>query len=393
MLENLKTVPWEKLHHAYGSAEDTPIHLRNLASADSGLREEAFDQLSYSIVHQGSVYEAAIYAVPFLVELLQAESVQAKQNILRLLIEIAAGGSWHESHKRFTNLLDPTTEEYQQATQEEKGWISRIRTALWEYIDVFIGFLWDENDEIFGCATQLLTYFRGLDPDRVQKIAGLMSEEQREVRKADLVFLLGALDRARFMPLFEELFEQSPVELIRLAAAVNFGFGSQEFPEAMAEFVSAIVLRNDPELIAQYYTLGAAHDYWYDLARILVLADPIYPDKCAPVFIQEIEKRAFGSDSHLMAVLLMAFFRDKKMQTEAPNAVQKAAVYAVAKVAYPQPLHTYCNAVDVLRTFGLPATRAAIDGYLGFPNEENAGFAGPEKAAIAEYRKRRGEGR
>lgn len=73
MLEGLDQINWGELGHAYGSAEDLPDLLRQLASPDEQSRNNALYQLYGTIWHQGTVYQATAYAVPFLLELLQAD--------------------------------------------------------------------------------------------------------------------------------------------------------------------------------------------------------------------------------------------------------------------------------------------------------------------------------
>ena len=100
MLETLDEIPWKRLTHAYGKASDTPGNIRKLASASRSKREDALDKLWFSIIHQGSVYEAAAYAVPFLVELATHAQVEDRHEILSLLQDIAIGSGWHQNHQR-----------------------------------------------------------------------------------------------------------------------------------------------------------------------------------------------------------------------------------------------------------------------------------------------------
>lgn len=65
MLAGVDDIPWHDLRHAYGPADDVPVLLRALALR-SGEAGDALDALYGSICHQGSVYSATPYAVPFL---------------------------------------------------------------------------------------------------------------------------------------------------------------------------------------------------------------------------------------------------------------------------------------------------------------------------------------
>jgi hypothetical protein len=69
---DLDRVAWPKVHHAYGPADDVPGLLRALTGEDQEIVAEAEQELWSSLVHQGSVYEATVVAVPFLARLAAA---------------------------------------------------------------------------------------------------------------------------------------------------------------------------------------------------------------------------------------------------------------------------------------------------------------------------------
>jgi hypothetical protein len=97
MLEGLSAIPWAELDHAYGSAEEVPLWLRQLAAEDAGVRDRAMRQLENCLEHQGTLWPATAAAVPFLVELLQEQGIQVKAQILPLLAANASGASqWLE---------------------------------------------------------------------------------------------------------------------------------------------------------------------------------------------------------------------------------------------------------------------------------------------------------
>ncbi|MBA9007689.1 HEAT repeat domain-containing protein [Thermomonospora cellulosilytica] len=90
-LEGLDRIDWAELEHAYGEAEDVPGLLRTLRSADAKAREAAHRELSATIFHQGSRYEATPHAVPFLIRLAAAPDTPDRDQVLRLLARIAIG--------------------------------------------------------------------------------------------------------------------------------------------------------------------------------------------------------------------------------------------------------------------------------------------------------------
>jgi hypothetical protein len=91
MLENLDSIAWSQLAHAYGAATDVPAQIRNLASANKGERENALWELYGNIFHQGTRYQATPYAVPFLYELIAAPETPDRHEIVYLLVNLALG--------------------------------------------------------------------------------------------------------------------------------------------------------------------------------------------------------------------------------------------------------------------------------------------------------------
>src|SRR5262245_27758871 len=85
MLEKLAEIRWDRLDHAYGNASDVPELLLGLTSRKPGKRRESLQMLYSTIWHQGTVYPATIFSVPFLCELLRSDGVEGKADILGLL--------------------------------------------------------------------------------------------------------------------------------------------------------------------------------------------------------------------------------------------------------------------------------------------------------------------
>jgi hypothetical protein len=91
VLGGLAGVPWRDLSHAYGSAEDVPGLLRAIASGDAVAAGNAVRELFGKICHQGTVYEATEYAVPFLARM--AAAGLASCDLAQLLGCIAESGA------------------------------------------------------------------------------------------------------------------------------------------------------------------------------------------------------------------------------------------------------------------------------------------------------------
>jgi hypothetical protein len=51
ILNDLDTVAWDGLHHAYGPAADIPDLIRALAGSDPEVAKRAYDRLDGTVIH------------------------------------------------------------------------------------------------------------------------------------------------------------------------------------------------------------------------------------------------------------------------------------------------------------------------------------------------------
>lgn len=90
-LAGLDRVPWGSLHHAYGSAVDVPGQLRALRSADAPTRRRALSELSGTVHHQGTRWEASRHVVPFLAALADDPATGDRAAVVGLLRAVVLG--------------------------------------------------------------------------------------------------------------------------------------------------------------------------------------------------------------------------------------------------------------------------------------------------------------
>lgn len=71
-LMEVHKVPWDELQHAYGTGlgkaphENVPASLQLLGGGDEESLDEAVHLLFGNVCHQGTIYEATAYALPFI---------------------------------------------------------------------------------------------------------------------------------------------------------------------------------------------------------------------------------------------------------------------------------------------------------------------------------------
>lgn len=97
-LTELDSVPWGKLAHAYGTGITGlgPTHDVRAALLLLGTDvSDALDALYANILHQGTVYEASAYAVPFMAAAVAGRvDSQFRVQVVLLLAQIARSGSY-----------------------------------------------------------------------------------------------------------------------------------------------------------------------------------------------------------------------------------------------------------------------------------------------------------
>jgi hypothetical protein len=91
VLDNLDSIPWANLEHAYGSAADVPALLRELLIPDPKVRGNALSALYSNVFHQGTRYPATAYVIPFLIEMCASVEVPDRYDLLRFWGSLIAG--------------------------------------------------------------------------------------------------------------------------------------------------------------------------------------------------------------------------------------------------------------------------------------------------------------
>jgi len=90
LLERVAAVRWSEFYHAYGPAADVPAQLAAVIAGDDATRAEAWWNLWGNILHQGTVYEATVPAVPVLLAIAKWRQHPDREQAISMLREAAA---------------------------------------------------------------------------------------------------------------------------------------------------------------------------------------------------------------------------------------------------------------------------------------------------------------
>lgn len=198
---------WASVKHAYGPATDVPSNIRNLASQDKEVREKAMYNLCGNIFHQGTRYEATPYAIPFLLELLSVDSVQEKEEIILLLVNLALG--YEDEYlpqgvdpDQFRNeLLEAGAKvtEAQRATQQKFGFSYPALIQCYDIVKSGIpqlyAFLETEDADLRNSAVFAMAWFPELAASSLPKILAYLETSEEENDLCNAILSAGLLAR------------------------------------------------------------------------------------------------------------------------------------------------------------------------------------------------------
>ncbi|WP_234544787.1 hypothetical protein [Streptomyces shenzhenensis] len=192
----LDQVDWSRLCHAYGSAEDIPALLRDLASPAEETAAEAEQELWGSIVHQGTVYTATAPAVPFLARLV-AEGV--RRSALVGMLGVVAGsvdehdlpvpGAARDAVATQLGLLLPLLADNDREVRRTTAWtVAQCRSAAGPDARAALWVRWAAESDP-AVRADVLTACALLDPDAAEELcsAVLAGDEPAPVQVAALL--------------------------------------------------------------------------------------------------------------------------------------------------------------------------------------------------------------
>lgn len=260
LLADIYEVDWENLEHAYGSASDVPHLLMLLLSDDEVIREDVYESLYSNIWHQGTVYEATSYAVPFLLRLLEHPDTPDKASIMYLLSSLAEGNSYLAAHHcegdelfDWRTLLEEDGKDFDEELNKELSWVEAANRAVGKGVDLYFQLLDEDNDELRNCAFELLGVVRGRSDEIVPRLLALLHTTDDTARREQIVQVLNRqMDSSEgTQQFFSDLLQQHESETLAYTAAVALTERAREqTPEAAVEII-----------VSATQVLGMLHPY------------------------------------------------------------------------------------------------------------------------------------
>ena len=315
-LAGLDEIDWHSLQHAYGPADDVPRLLRLLLSGDEEVRDSAWQELHGNIWHQGDVYQATSYAVPFLIRMLHSEEIPDKDGILGFLRAVATARPWlAEDHTWMEPVLAQQGRDFQAEIERARLYTNRAHEAVSEGLDTYLAYLNHALPHVRQAAAALLCAFPEHAPRVLPALAAQIETEPEVDVKARLVqslglYLLEALpagERSPYVEFLADLVDSQKNRRVCFAAAValvrNAGDGAP--PKAIEVLEQAV---DHPQGL--YFGPQGEED------ESPLFADSIVEEVCAalshlvvesriPILIRLLDRVTSPAQAHQVAVLLL----------------------------------------------------------------------------------------
>jgi len=372
MLENLDKIPWDTLEHAYGEAKDVPGLIRKLASKDIKEREDALWYLYGNIWHQGTVYEATSYAVPFLIELLE-NPVPDKDKILVYLSNLAFGHSYldvHGSMSFYDGKRDK--EEFKKQLMEEQEWVIKSHEAVLKGCPVYRKLLCDEEPSVRAASAYIL----GIFPERAEENLSLLKNhiksEVNEMVLAACVFSAGLLSGKKDEIWLKEILNSPSPFSVCIAAALGLGrIMPEHMPEEGLRFlIEGTVNPGNAKDIFKEFPWDDADVQTYCCEALAVTGKK--SEKVLEALIKVMDEVTPYESWTVVNAILHLVFNGKPlgntMTAEELSKEQKEALTAIAKSkkfwkGFDKGT-LVCNVMEIMKSFNLPQRPETLQAFL-----------------------------
>ncbi len=314
MLESLDSIGAPQLKRA-------PSELRalidELIAGIAQIRDQAIDILYYNIWHQNTPDEDTISAVHLLLERLQSDSVQDKDELLLLLAYVARGNAYADAEQYDADEQDMA--EHEGRTSQELDWVQNAHNAVAAGVPVYLDLLKHEEPTVRTYAAYTLACFAEHAYDIVPTLRSCIDTEQDQLAKSSMLLSLGALAdcNSTSQQLLAEITEGQPDALVKLAAAMALArlVKDNTPPEAVHVLVRTIV---EPESTKDTYAElpWANTDVVGDTSHVLYALGPQAAHIAIPILIEALKTANRHSSLSIVDALLHVAFNGERINTD-----------------------------------------------------------------------------
>ena len=383
MLENLDSIAWSQLTHAYGAATDVPAQIRNLASANEGERGNALWELYDAIFHEGTRYPATPYAVPFLYELVTAPETPDRHEIVYLLVSLALGceesylpdgldvANFRGALKESDSQMAPTD----QAECDRYGVGPRVDLDCYDSVQngvpVLIKLLTDDDARLRRAAIYALAWFPENARQSLPAIRQFLANASDEVEVANALIAYGVLARSSKSAVSEsELrdFLSHASLIIRVAAAI--AIARDPLTDDIIEIlVASILAAEELQIRGEDIRFNEGNLAGY-ASLVLARGGARTRDKIVPALCEALKSVNRHQSLDVTRSLLDLIVGDrttpiKDMPAGALDPLELSALREIARHGrWKVGGYVFVNYCELVREYGLPDSQESLIEYL-----------------------------
>ncbi|MFJ8856435.1 HEAT repeat domain-containing protein [Streptomyces sp. NPDC102437] len=176
VINDLESIDWAALEHAYGPGKDVPGWLRGMVSPDPDVRNEAFSNFYGKALHQGSVYSSTAASLPFLFAKADDPATPDRGAIVALVLSI--GREVIEAEEIYAVICGPDG--------EESTIYPDTANLMREHADAFVSYASDPDARVRRAAIEGLGLFLD-DAERAVALLQARLEEEGGAAERGLV--------------------------------------------------------------------------------------------------------------------------------------------------------------------------------------------------------------
>ncbi|MFD8806447.1 HEAT repeat domain-containing protein [Streptomyces sp. NPDC059597] len=281
-LAGLDDVPWSRLQHSYGMADDVPGHLRAMQAGVWEGRHPPIAQLANHIVHQGTRSQAAAYTVPFLVRMALDPRLVNRHRLVGLLVAIAIGldnnylpNGYDPREDRaaladirgeaddWAQWIDEAADDEQRSQREgscaqvliDAEAVVRSYDAVREALPALAVLLTSDSPELRSRTANLLAWFPESAATSIPLLKAFIADEVSPGAAATGVVALGLLGEPATVPFIRRYLDSPIVELRWAAAFALTRFGIAD--PAVVDVLTQVVARPPEETETMSFLSGS----------------------------------------------------------------------------------------------------------------------------------------
>lgn len=324
ILESLDTTAMQQLKQAHVEANQMQELLSEQYQSHPytanpvQVHDQAIDTLHRNIWQQDTIYEDIAAAVRFLIERLQSDTVQDKDELLLLLAYVARGNSYTDMQAHLAT-DEQDRPECKEHLLQDSTWVQNAHNAVREGIEVYLDLLNHHEPAVRTCAAYTLACFREYARTIIPTLCSCIDTEEDQLAKSSLFLSLGTLAAydSVCQKLLTEVIQGEASDLVKLAASIALARLAKNNtpPQAVRVLVNTLI---EPESTAELYSElpWSAADIIGDTSNVLYTLGPHAAHIAIPILIEALTAATPHSSLRVVDALLHLAFNGERVYTD-----------------------------------------------------------------------------